>query len=369
MSLKVALVALAAGAQLGLAASSVPDTTKLRLVKTSEEDPGQWVTPEEKFERFTSKGIGFIDITDIKEQRVLKALSTKPEDRVTVHAVDFPTELSHVEEANGLIGSASTAEPQAWVEHLSSYHTRHSDSPTGAEAAAWLFETVQGIASANSAITVEQYEHSFDQPSVIARIPGTTDDLVIIGAHYDSTTGSATSRAPGADDNASGTVVVLETLRVLAEAGFAPTNTLEFHLYGGEEQGLLGSADIFADYASRGASVISYLNQDMAGYSPSGTPCLITDYSDPALNDYVSLIITEYTGKAPNTDTCGYGCSDHASADANGFPAAFPFEDLTDQTSPDIHTPNDTPDTIMWDAIERHIQLSIGYVVEASYLS
>lgn len=177
MSLKVALAALAAGAQLGLAASSVPDTTKLRLVKTSEEDPGQWVTPEEKYERFTSKGIGFIDITDIKEQRVLKALSTKHEDRVIVHAVDFPTELSHVEEANGLIGSSSTAEPQAWVEHLASYHTRHSSSPTGAEAAQWVFETAQGIASANSAITVEQYEHSFNQPSVIARIPGTTDSL------------------------------------------------------------------------------------------------------------------------------------------------------------------------------------------------
>jgi leucyl aminopeptidase len=39
---------------------------ELRLVKTSEQDPGQWVTEEEKFERFTSKSIGFIDITDIK---------------------------------------------------------------------------------------------------------------------------------------------------------------------------------------------------------------------------------------------------------------------------------------------------------------
>lgn len=112
---------------------------------------------------------------------------------------------------------------------------------------------------------------------------------------------------------------MLESLRVLAEAGFAPTNTLEFHWYGGEEQGLLGSADIFADYASQGLPVISYLNQDMAGYSPSSTPCLITDYSDAGLNDYLSLIITEYTGTAPNTDECGYGCSDHASANANGF--------------------------------------------------
>lgn len=37
----------------------------LRLVKTSEEDAGTWVTEDEKFEKYTSKGIGFIDITDI----------------------------------------------------------------------------------------------------------------------------------------------------------------------------------------------------------------------------------------------------------------------------------------------------------------
>ena len=179
MSLKLAVAALAASAGIASARpeTTVPDTTTLRLVKTSEDDPGQWVTPEEKYELFTSKGIGFIDITDIKEQRVLKALSTKPEDRIVAHAVDFPSELSHVEEGNELIAGANTDGPQTWLEHLASYATRHSASPTGAEAAEWLFETVQGIASANSAITVSQYEHSFNQPSVIARIPGTSDNL------------------------------------------------------------------------------------------------------------------------------------------------------------------------------------------------
>lgn len=49
--------------------------------------------------------------------------------------------------------------------------------------------------------------------------------------------------------------------------------------------------------------------------------------------------------------------------------AAFLFEDLTDSTSPYIHTPDDTPDTVMWDAVERHIKFSIGYLVEASYIS
>jgi hypothetical protein len=40
-----------------------------------------------------------------------------------------------------------------------------------------LFAKVTEIASANTAITVEKFEHSFDQPSIIARLPGKSDEL------------------------------------------------------------------------------------------------------------------------------------------------------------------------------------------------
>ncbi|KFA69824.1 hypothetical protein S40285_02435 [Stachybotrys chlorohalonatus IBT 40285] len=364
MILSCAIAVLAASGQLAAAAPRDP----VRLVKTSEEDPGQWVTEQEKWELFTSRGVGFIDITDIKDERVLENLSTKPTGRISTQAAAFPTELSHVEEANELIAASGVEGPQSWLETLAAYHTRHYQSQTGQEAAQWLFETVAEVASANPKIVVTQFEHSFNQPSVIARIPGTSENLVIVGAHYDSTTGSATSRAPGADDDASGSVVVLESLRVLAEAGFAPEATIEFHWYGGEEAGLLGSADVFADYSAQGMNVTSYLNQDMAGYSPAETPTIIEDYTDAGLNEYMALIITEFVGQAPNRDECGYGCSDHASANANGFPAAFVFEAQTDETSPYIHTPEDLPSTIMWDVVRRHIVMTIGYLVEASYL-
>ena len=62
------LIALAASLHITSAAPASVDTgdSELRLVKTSEEDPGQWVTEAQKWELFTSKKIGFIDITDIK---------------------------------------------------------------------------------------------------------------------------------------------------------------------------------------------------------------------------------------------------------------------------------------------------------------
>ena len=175
------------------------------------------------------------------------------------------------------------------------------------------------VARANPAITVRRFTHSFNQPSVIARIPGRSANLVIVGAHFDSTAGSTTARSPGADDNGTGTVNVLEALRVLANARFQPQNTLEFHFYGGEEGGLLGSADIFRNYRSTGANVLAMLNQDMTGYSPGGRAVVFQDYVDASLTSYVTLIARQFTGAVPGTSRCGYGCSDHASARSAGF--------------------------------------------------
>lgn len=149
--------------------------------------------------------------------------------------------------------------------------------------------------------------------------PVTTDDhAVIAGAHFDSIAGGPAARAPGADDNASGVVVVLEALRVLAKSKFKPHNTIEFHFYGGEEGGLLGAMDIFNNYKATSKSVLGFVNQDMAGYSPSGMISIFTDYVDPVFTAYVRMIAEAYTG--PTTrDVCGYGCSDHAPAFYNGF--------------------------------------------------
>ncbi|KAG8406800.1 hypothetical protein J3458_021127 [Metarhizium acridum] len=57
----------------------------------------------------------------------------------------------------------------------------------------------------------------------------------------------------------------------------------------------------------------------MAGYSTSGTPAVFQDYVDTALTRYITALIQDYLNIVPGTSKCGYGCSDHASARANGF--------------------------------------------------
>ncbi|KAH6617233.1 hypothetical protein F5144DRAFT_498638 [Chaetomium tenue] len=372
MHLPVALALLAGSVSSVVAAPAVESQgadTGLRLIKTSPEDPGKWVTEEQKIRDYKSNGIGFVDITDITDAEVLTALATADtqEKVFSAQAVSYPSSVSHKEEANPLLEKVSVTEPKSWLKSLTDFYNRYYRSSYGTQAGAWLFSTVKSIAAKNSAITVTQFTHSFNQPSIIAKVPGTTANLVIVSAHYDSTGGSSSARGPGADDNGSGVVVLLESLRVLANAGFKPKNTLEFHFYAGEEGGLLGSQDVFSSYKSAGKTVLAVLNQDMTGYSPSGKISIYTDYVDSALTAYARVVATAYIG-ATTSDACGYGCSDHASARANGFPAAYACEDKMDDSSPYIHSSGDAYSTIMWDAVLRHSKYTVAFLVEGSYL-
>jgi carboxypeptidase Q len=74
--------------------------------------------------------------------------------------------------------------------------------------------------------------------NVLADLPGTdpSGEFVLLGAHLDSV-GTGT----GATDNASGVAVMMEALRILKTVGAKPRRTIRIGLWGGEEEGLLGS--------------------------------------------------------------------------------------------------------------------------------
>lgn len=87
----------------------------------------------------------------------------------------------------------------------------------------------------NSFTDTDPYEYN-----VIAEIPGTDpklkDEVVMLGAHFDSW-----HAGTGATDNAAGSVVMLEAMRIIQALGLKPKRTIRIALWTGEEQGLLGS--------------------------------------------------------------------------------------------------------------------------------
>jgi len=103
--------------------------------------------------------------------------------------------------------------------------------------------------------------------NVISVIRGSAadDETVLIGAHRDHFGQQAGLLFPGADDNASGTAVMLEVARVLALAPGAPRRSLLFLSFSGEEQGLIGSRLYVSEPIVPLAKTIGMINIDHAG--------------------------------------------------------------------------------------------------------
>lgn len=196
------------------------------------------------------------------------------------------------------------------LERFTSFHTRYYKSTYGAQSSAWLLDlvntTVHESGAGKFGAHVRAFEHPWGQNSVIATIPGKSEKTVVIGAHQDSINlfFPMFFAAPGADDDGSGTVTILEALRVLLQfeavlKGNA-SNTIEFHWYSAEEGGLLGSQAIFKAYAKEGRDVIAMLQQDMTGYVhktlAAGEPesvGVVTDHVSPALTEFVKEVVSQ----------------------------------------------------------------------------
>ena len=236
---------------------------------------------------------------------------------------------------------------------LQDYGTRHHETTQAEDAVYDLQAKWDALISAagRADISTRIYNHqNTPMPSVILTIDGanTPDEFVIIGGHLDSTSFWDIYDAPGADDNASGISSLNEMIRVLLAKNFVPNRTIEIMAFAAEEIGLVGSAEIAAEYASNGINVAAYVQFDMTGYKGSNEDVWIsTDYYNSSeLNDFLASLMDHYNGSGAhafnyNYTECGYGCSDHASWADNGYDAAFPFEADFNDSNPNIHTEAD----------------------------
>src|SRR5260370_24236981 len=90
------------------------------------------------------------------------------------------------------------------------------------------------------------YDSDPNAYNTVAEIPGTdkSGEVVMLGAHLDSWHGGT-----GATDNAAGSAITMEAIRILKAIGFKPRRTIRVALWSGEEEGLLGSAAYLKDHS------------------------------------------------------------------------------------------------------------------------
>ncbi|KAM3527418.1 hypothetical protein NHJ13051_002956 [Beauveria bassiana] len=340
------------------------------LIETA---PGkqQWVTEEDKWE-LRRNGQNFMDITETRNLGASK-IGAKT-------VVQFPKKVSQQKVVNKLAKTLSKSEMQKNLEKLTSFYTRYFRSETGLQSSDWVLEKVNSIikeAGADKTVFAESFPHPWQQHSVIATIPGRTNNTVVIGAHQDSTNLWLPSvlAAPGADDDGSGTVTIMEAFRTILQSqdivNGKAQNTIEFHWYSAEEGGLLGSQAIFSEYERGGRAVKAMLQQDMTGYVQgtldAGKPesvGVIMDFVDPGLTKFIKVVIEEYCDIPWVETKCGYACSDHASASKAGYPSAFVIESAFENSDPHIHTTEDLIKYLSFDHMLQHAKMTLGLVYE-----
>lgn len=194
--------------------------------------------------------------------------------------------------------------------------------------------------------------------NVVAMIPGRgpkADEYVILGAHFDHLgRDSANARDPekghvvhpGADDNGSGTVTVMEVARRIARH---PANrSILIVNFSGEELGLLGSSEFAANLPVSKEKVQAMVNLDMVGRLRNDKLIVYgvqTATEMKAIVDSANIepkLVLSAVGD-------GEGPSDHAAFYRKDLPVLHLFTDLHD----DYHTANDLPDRLNFDGMVR----------------
>jgi hypothetical protein len=184
------------------------------------------------------------------------------------------------------------------------------------------------------------------------RDPKLADEAVVIGAHYDhlglgERNSLAPSQAgkvhPGADDNASGTSVMMEIARVLGSRRADLRRSVVFLAFSGEELGLLGSAYYTRNPAWPLEKTVAMINLDMVGRPKDGKLVVGGVGSSPGFKEIVEH--ANQSGLQVSTTAGAFGgSSDHISFYVKNIPVLFFFSGL----HADYHKPSDTADKILF---------------------
>jgi carboxypeptidase Q len=180
-----------------------------------------------------------------------------------------------------------------------------------------------------------QSHYVTDDPNsynVVAELPGTDPQLepevVLVGAHLDSWhTGT------GASDNADGAAVMLEAMRILKTLGLQPKRTIRVALWGGEEEGLLGSKAYVKQHFDGDANkdardkMFVYLNIDPATGPIYGW---YMQDSEPAKALFDAWLAPLKDLGARRNVIAGIGNTDHLSFRAAGIPGFNPIQEYKD---------------------------------------
>ena len=220
-------------------------------------------------------------------------------------------------------------------------------------------------------IKTQFYTDDLQGYDVVGEIPGTDkklkDEVVMIGGHLDSWHG-----ATGATDNAAGSAVMMEVMRILKAVNFKPRRTIRIALWSSEEQGLFGSRGYVLNHFGdpktmqlkpEQAKVSAYYNLD----NGSGKIRGIYLQGDSTTAPIFKAWLAPFKDLGASTITIrNTGSTDHVSFDAVGIPGFQFIQDALDYGARTHHSNQDTYDKLSEDDLKQAATIVASFVYHTS---
>ncbi|MEZ0327918.1 MAG: M20/M25/M40 family metallo-hydrolase [Fimbriimonas sp.] len=270
---------------------------------------------------------------------------------------------------------------KATIEKLASWPNRNTNNPTLTEAADWIageFRKIPGLEVEIMRYPIVKGQRILEDKEVVqvlATLPGKTDRRVIVGGHMDTINmvdreAGINARAPGANDDGSGTALTMELARVMATQKWE--NTLVFVAFSGEEQGLLGSKALAKRAKAENWKIDGVLSNDMVGNSKnnqgSSEAGYVRIFSEESAehNSREMARFIDFLGRDGKAgvkprlvfraDRFGRG-GDHTPFNKEGFTAVRVVEVHEEYSRQ--HTPNDLPEFVDFDYLAANARLNM----------
>jgi carboxypeptidase Q len=205
--------------------------------------------------------------------------------------------------------------------------------------------------------------------NVVAEIPGTTkpNEIVMVGGHFDSW-----HMGTGATDNAAGSAVAMEVMRLLKTLNLKMDRTVRLGMWGGEEEGLLGSRAYvkahFADTATMKPTAehdgfAGYFNVDNGTGKIRGIYLQGNEMARPIFEQWFAALKDLTPGVITARNTSG---TDHQSYDAVGLPGFQFIQDPMDYDTRTHHSNMDVYDRIQQGDMEQMAIIEAVFVYHAA---
>ncbi len=257
--------------------------------------------------------------------------------------------------------------PGAWISTALAQELFQQSADAGPDRLRTLQERLNQTSSSQSVTTDRvaslQWKTTVEEGmliNVLGMLPGTGTETVIIGAHRDHFGRPGGILFPGADDNASGTAIILEVARVLAKLERRPAQTILFVSFSGEERDLLGSRLYTSQPLVPLKATKAMINIDHAGVGNGRLTVGVTE-----LEKEVLLAAGKVAGVHDKLDMYGFfPGGDHVPFKEAGVPTVTV---VSGGVHPHFHQPTDTAETINPEILKSIARYVLAVVWQLAY--